>query len=259
MAGEQPIAGVRTPRRTGTAVRVQAIAVAALAALPLTVSGHYLANVVTGDTAQAPRVATFLWLLAFSVLGVLLVMAAISTLLPGWERAGRATTVGLAVGVVLATVDYWTIVDAPAGLALNFTGLGIAVAALQAMYWTPRTPLTTITLRSSERLQEWFASMLVLGGIVAFALPHPSTIDGSPEDCSPLWVAVERDCLSSDVIWWPLALAAIGLGLTMLTVIHHDATRARSAARSPAPQVRRGRGALEHYPYDDEPPPRRWF
>lgn len=240
-------------------MRVQAIAVAALAGLPLTVSGHYLANVVTGATAQAPRVATFLWLFLFSILGVTLVLAAISHLLPGWQRAGRPTTVALSGGVVMATIDYWTIVDGPAGLALNIAGLGIAVAALQSMYWTPRTPLTTITLRPSERIQEWFASMLVLGGVLAFAMPHPSTIDGSPEDCSPLWVAVERDCFGADVAWWPVALAAVAFGSTMLAVIHHDALRSRGQLRTAAPSVRRGRGALDHYPYEDEPPKRRWF
>ena len=259
MAGDQPIAGVRSPTRTGRSVRLQAIAVAALAGLPLTVSGHYLANVVTGHTAQGPQVVSFMWLAVFSFLGVTLVLAAVSNLLPGWERAGRRTVVALSAGVVATTIDYWQLVDAPSGLALNFAGLGVTVAALQAIYWTPRTPLTTISLRSSERIQEWFASMLVLGGTLAFALPHPATIDGSPEDCSPLWIIVERDCLSGDTVWWPFAVAAVALGLTMLSVIHHEPTHTRGSSPGRAINVRHGRGALRSYPYVSRPRRSRWF
>lgn len=259
MAGDQPIAGVRSPSRSGASVRVQAIAVAALAGLPLTVSGHYLANILTGNTAQAPRVASFAWLLGFSILGVVLVLAAVSNLLPGWERAGNRTVVALSAGVVLATVDYWQLVDSPSGLALNIAGLGVAVAALQAIYWTPRTPLTTITLRASERIQEWLASMLVLGGTLSFALPHPATIDGITEDCSPLWLVVERDCLAGDTIWWPFAVAAIVLGLTMLAVIHHDPMYSRGGSPGQAIGVRKGREALRNYPYVSRPRRSRWF
>ena len=198
-------------------------------------------------------------MLGFSFLGILLVLAAVSNLLPGWERAGRATVAALSAGVVLATIDYWQLVGSPSGLALNVAGLGIAVAALQAIYWTPRTPLTTITLRASERLQEWFASMLVLGGVMAFALPHSATIDGVHEDCSPLWVVVERDCLANDTTWWPFAAAAILLGLTMLAVIHHDPVHARGTVPGKVTGSFRSRGAARQYPYTSRRGRGRWF
>jgi len=225
-------------------VRAQAMAVAALASLPLTVSGHYLANIVTGDTAQSPRVASFLWLLAFSFLGVLLVLAAVSNLLPGWERAGRGSIAGLSAGVVLATIDYWQLVGSATGLALNLAGLGIVVASLQAIYWTPRTPLTTITLRASERVQEWLASMMVLGGVLSFALPHTATIDGSPEDCAPLWIVVERDCLTGGAVWWPISVAAIVIGGTVLGVIHHTPIGTGATSSGTLIGLRKGRRAL---------------
>lgn len=258
MAGDQPIAEVRTPHRTGPAVRAQALAVAVLASLPLTVSGHYLANILTGDTAQSPCTASFLWLLAFSFLGVLLVLAAVSNLLPGWERAGRGSIVGVSAGVVMATIDYWQLVGSPSGLALNVAGLGIVVASLQAIYWTPRSPLTTITLRASERIQEWFASMLVLGGVLSFALPHTATIDGASEDCAPLWIVVERDCLTEGAVWWQFSAAAIDVGATMLAVIHHDPIGARATNSGVMLGLRKGRRALE---IRDREPPRRqpWF
>ena len=59
MAGDQPIAGVQSPHRAGTMVRLQAIAVAALAGLPLTVSGHYFANVLSDNTAQSAKLGSF--------------------------------------------------------------------------------------------------------------------------------------------------------------------------------------------------------
>jgi hypothetical protein len=259
MAGDQPIAGVHTPRRTGTSVRVQAIAVAALAGLPLTVSGHYLANMLTGHTSQGPRLASFAWLIVFSVLGVMLVFASVANLLPGWERAGRRALAALAAGVVFATIDYWQLVGSASGLALNIAGLGVAVASLQAIYWTPRTPLTTIILRPSERIQEWLASMLVLGGTLSFALPHPTSIDGSVEDCAPLWLVVERDCLAADFVWWPFAVGAIVIGFTLLAVIHHDPVHARGTPPGQAIELRRGRGALRYYPYISRPRRSRWF
>jgi hypothetical protein len=222
VAGDQPIARVRTPERVGNIVRLEGLIVAILAALPLTASGHYVVNVARGESAAGFHLATAAWLIGFSVIGVTLVMAATAAILPGWRRATRATVAQLAIGVVAATIDYWRLVDGPTGLLLNVAGLGVVAAALQSIYWTPRSPLTAIALRPSERMQEWFAGVLILGGTLAFALPHPSTVDGVAEDCSPMWLFVERDCASSDIIWWPAALAAIVLGALALSIIHQD-------------------------------------
>lgn len=229
--GDRPVAGVPPPPRTTGFGQLQGLTVAAAACLPLTVSGHYTASAIA-DRPQTD-LAPLLWLVTFAVLGVTLLFAALSGLLPGWHRAGRRYAVLLSFGSVIATFDHWRLVGAPTGLALNVVGLGMVVAALQAMYWTRRSPMTTIAPRPSERLHEWAAGILALGGFLAFALPHPSTIDGVPEDCSPLWIVVERDCVSADVLWWPIAVAASALGTVILSVIHHDPTVGGISRRGP--------------------------
>lgn len=225
VAGDQPIARVRTPRRVRVAARGQATAVGLLALVPLTASGHYAANVVGGHTDRAPDLVAVGWLLLFSFLGVALVLAAATGLLPGWQRAGRGSIALLSVSAVLSTIDYWQLIDSPTGLALNAAGLALVVGATQSIYWAPRSPLTSIILRPSERVTEWLSGVLAAGGTLAFVLPHRSTIDGAPEDCAPLWIVVERDCLTPDITWWPLAVAAIVIGSCLLWVIHRPAPR----------------------------------
>ncbi len=243
MVGDQSIATVRTPHRIGVLPRLQAGAVALLALVPLTASGHYLANVVSGRTTNEPDLVALGWLLMFSVLGALLVLAAVTSILPGWQRAGWGPVALLCTSAVLSTIDYWQLIDSPTGLALNAASLAIAVGAVQSIYWAPRSPLTSIALRPSERLQEWMAGVMLSGGVLAFALPHPSTIDDAPEDCAPLWIIVERDCLSADVPWWPIAVAAIAIGTTLLSVIHRDPS-APGRRSSPRTLVKpTGRGA----------------
>lgn len=195
---------------------------ALVASLPLTLAGHYLANVAVGTT-ERPLGVGAVWLVIFLLAGLLMMAAALASLLPGWHVVGgRLPVVGVLLGLVVATFDWSHLVDAWTGYALNAAGVGSIVAGLQVVYWTPRHRITRIAPRGGERATEWLAGTIALSGAFAFVLPHRSTIDGLAEQCSPGWLVVEPSCITPDTIWWPLPVTALVAGLTLLAVLHHD-------------------------------------
>lgn len=259
MAHDQriPEVGSRTPTRRRDVIH--SVIVAAIASVPLTVAGHYFANLLTGSTTQDPDLEAIGWLVSFLIVGLGLALTATATMLPGWRRSGASSIFTLIGGLILATFDHWGAIDAPAGLAFNAAGVAVAVAALQSIRRTPRSPLPRIGLRSSERVQEWLGGVLVLAGFLAFVLPHSSTINGVSEACSPVWIMLDTHCLSADVTWWPIPLAAIAVGVTLLAVIHHDPTISRRQQGQPAPMPGR-RDSLTEYPYVTPPKrKKRWL
>lgn len=209
-------------RESGWLVRVQGMAVALVASLPLTLAGHYLANVAVGTT-ERPLGIGAVWLVVFLLAGLGMMATALGALLPGWHVVGgRLPVAGVLVGLVVATFDWSHVVDAWTGFVLNGAGVGAIVAGLQVIYWTPRHRVARIAPRPGERATEWLAGTVALAGAFAFFLPHRSTIDGVAENCSPAWIIVESSCLTPDLIWWPLPAAAMLGGLTLLGVLHHD-------------------------------------
>ena len=209
-------------KASGWIVRAQGLGVALVASLPLTLAGHYLANIAVGTT-ERPLGIGVLWLVVFLVAGLAMMAAAIASLVPDWLAVGGKVPVAAVLGgLVVASFDWSHLVASWTGFVLNAAGIGAAVAGLQVVYWTPRHRVTRIGPRGGERASEWLAANLALGGAFAFVLPHASTIDGMSADCSPAWVLVEAECLTPDLIWWPLPVAAVLMGLTLLAVLHHD-------------------------------------
>jgi len=210
-------------------VRVQGLLVALISAAPLIVGGHYLANIATGDTTREVGLNA-LWLLLFLVAGVVLVLAALSSVIPGWRAGGLASLTGLVIGLVVAALDWQQLTASWSGFILNAAGAALIVASLQMLYWTPRGRVIRIGFRGGERVTEWFGGVLALSGLLALLLPHQSTIDGAVEDCAPLWPLVEPQCFGPEFVWWPIAVGVSLLGLTMLTVLHHDPVTGRKAS-----------------------------
>lgn len=234
-------------------VRVQGMLVALIAAAPLTVGGHYLANIATGDTSR-PIGYNALWLGMFLVAGVVLVLAALSSIVPGWRAGGLASISGLVVGLVVATLDWQQLTSSWSGFLLNAAGAGILVGSLQTLYWTPRGRVIRIGLRGGERISEWLGGMLMMSGLLALLLPHYSTIDGQLEDCSPLWPLVEPKCFTPEFVWWPIPIAATILGLTLLTVLHHDPVTGRKVSEPDGPYI--DLSEVPPRPREDRSPPR---
>ena len=249
--------GSQTPTRRRDVIH--GVVVAAIASVTLTVAGHYFANLLTGQTTQEPRPEAIAWLVLFMIIGLALALTATATMLPGWRRSGAYSIFTLVGGLILATFDHWGAIDAPAGLAFNAAGVAVVVAALQSIKRTPRSPLPTIGVRTSERVQEWLGGTLVLAGFLAFVLPHSSAINDVSETCSPVWILLDTHCLSADITWWPIPLAAIAVGITLLMVIHHDPTISRPHQGQPAPMQSR-RDSLPEYPYVTHPKRKKhWF
>jgi len=222
----------RMGKSSGWLVRVQGLAVALIASLPLTLAGHYLANVAVGTT-ERPLGVGAIWLVIFLVAGLAMMAAAIGSLLPDWHIiGGRIPVVVVLGGLATATFDWSHLVDSWTGYAMNGAGVGAVVAGLQVVYWTPRSRVVRIAPRGGERATEWLAATLALGGALAFVLPHKSTIDGVSESCSPGWFLVETSCFTPDTIWWPLPFAAMVAGLTLMAVLHHDPVSAPGSKKS---------------------------
>ena len=211
--------------------------VALIAAAPLTVGGHYLANIATGDTHSRPVGLNALWLGMFLLAGVVLVLAALSSIVPGWRAGGLASISGLVVGLVVATLDWQQLTTSWSGFLLNAAGAGVLVGSLQTLYWTPRGRVIRIGLRGGERISEWLGGMLMMSGVLALLLPHYSTVDGQFEDCAPLWPLVEPHCFTPKFVWWPFPVAASILGLTLLTVLHHDPVTGRKVSAPDEPYI----------------------
>ena len=211
-------------------VRIQGLLVALIAIAPLVVGGHYLANIVTGDTSRAVGLNA-LWLLLFLAAGVVLILAALSSVIPGWQAGGITSLAGLVIGLVIASLDWRQLTSSWTGFVLNGMGVSVVVASLQVLYWTPRGRVVRIGFRGGERVTEWLGGVLVLSGLLALLLPHLSTIDGNIEDCSPMWPIVEPQCFGSDFVWWPLAVGVSLFGLMLLTVLHHDPVTGRNAGQ----------------------------
>ena len=217
-------------------VRVQGLVVALIAAAPLTVGGHYLANIATGDTTR-PVGLNALWLFMFLAAGVVLVLAALSSIVPGWRSGGIISIAGLVVGLVIATLDWQQLTSSWSGFFLNAAGAGIVVGALQSLYWSPRGRVVRIGMRGGERVTEWLGGMLMISGLLSLLLPHLSTVDGAPEDCAPLWPLVEPQCFGPEFVWWPIPIGAALIGLTILTVLHHDPVTGRKTSEPDEPYL----------------------
>jgi len=243
----------RATANSPLAVRVQGLLVALIAAAPLTVGGHYLANIATGDTSR-PVGLNALWLGMFLVAGIVLVLASLSSIVPGWRAGGLASISGLVVGLVVATLDWQQLTSSWSGFLLNAAGAGILVGSLQTLYWTPRGRVIRIGLRGGERISEWLGGMLMMSGLLALLLPHYSTVNGQFEDCAPLWPLVEPRCFTPEFVWWPIPIAATILGLTLLTVLHHDPVTGRKVSDPEEPYI--DLSELPPRPPQDRPPER---
>ena len=212
-------AAERSSGRAGPLARMQAVLVLIIAAAPLTASGHYFANRVTGHGGSA-GVASLLWLPVFTAIGLGLVAAGLAALAPGWHRSGTRTTVAmLAVGLIAATTDWMRLVGSRTGMALNAAGAGVAMACLLGAVARRRAETTRIAPRNSELVLEWFGSLLVFGAALALVLPHTVSIHGVQNDCSPMWAILETRCWNPDTPWWPLPVAAAVMGLTTLAIV----------------------------------------
>ncbi|NOX30608.1 MAG: hypothetical protein GXP35_11275 [Actinobacteria bacterium] len=142
----------RMGKSSGWLVRVQGLAVALIASLPLTLAGHYLANVAVGTT-ERPLGVGAIWLVVFLVAGLAMMTAAIGSLLPDWHIVGgRIPVVVVLGGMAAATFDWAHLVDSWTGYAMNGAGVGAIVAGLQVVYWTPRSRIVRKRRRAGHRV-----------------------------------------------------------------------------------------------------------
>lgn len=240
-------------RTADTAAVTQGIVVAVLSLAPLTVAGHYSANLLRGNNTNPVTALSVLWLGLFYAIGLLMALTALAAISRSTRHLALRPVILLSLALAASTFDWWTLLGTPTAPVLNLAAASVVVFALGEVARHRRGG--TIPRSIGSRVLDWAAGTLLSAAPLVFVLPHPATVGGVTEDCSPVWVVVEARCLGASDAWWPLG---VGLGLigAVLWALGHGVSPVPSGTRRRGPgpfRRRRPRGDGEASPRPGPP------
>ncbi len=195
-------------RARDSASTVQGIVVALLSLAPLTVAGHYGANLLRGYNSNPLTALSVFWLGLFYAIGLLMALTALAAISRSTRHLARRPVTMVSLGLAAATFDWWTLVGSPTAPVLNLAAVSVVVYVVGELARSHRSG--TIPLSLGARVVDWLSGTLLATAPLVFVLPHPARIGGLTEDCSPAWIVVETRCLGATDAWWPLGL---GMGV----------------------------------------------
>ncbi|GEM_PF-4189484 len=211
--------------------------VAALSLAPLTVAGHYSANLLRGANANPLTAMSVFWLALFYAVGLLMALVALSAISGSTRHLAVRPVIGLSLSLVGATFDWWTLTDTPTALALNLAAASVTALVLGEVARLRRGGTIPPTLGS--RVLDWAAGTLLIAAPLTFVLPHPATVDGVGGDCPPVWLVIRTRCLGATDAWWPLGLGLGIIGGVLWSLGRGGVAFAPGRSRRRSPETRR--------------------